>query len=232
MGNYATRTNGTIGLRRGDVVKAEFPGGKEQLAVVTKGVQARSETTTVVVTPLEKVNGESGNSKVIHVGEDSYAIQADKSRVCSKLRLRIDGGYVATEGHVSKREMSVVDSVLLLELFWRRENRGSRNDPKRGDVYWAELSGIGSEQTGRRPVIVLRSAGKDSQVLVAPLTTKMKKRMREHTVFVMKGRLNTALLESIRPVDRSCLFKKMGKVDKETMAKVICSLAACLALSF
>ncbi len=110
MGNYATRTSGTIGLCRGDIVKVKFPGGKEQLAVVMQGVQVWSKTTTVVVTPLEKVSGNRGNSKVIHVGKDRYTIQADKSRVCSKLRLRIAEGYMTIEGHVSKREMAIVDN--------------------------------------------------------------------------------------------------------------------------
>ncbi len=103
MENIAIHVKEAIGLNRGNVVFATIPGDKD-LVVVTQGVRARSKTTTVVVTPLEKVDN-SSNGKVIYVGKGSYAIQAAKSRVCSKLRLQIDGGYVIIRRPcVQKRE--------------------------------------------------------------------------------------------------------------------------------
>ncbi len=205
MEKNAIHREKTIGLNREDVVFATIPGDKD-LAVITQGSRACS-----------------GDGEVIHVSADSYVFQVDKSSVLSKLRRQL------AKGHVSKGEMAIVDAVLLQELVSPPESHGSGNEPQRGDVYLAAPS---NEPMSLIPVIVLRDAEKNGQVLVAPMITKLKERMQEHTVFMMKGRLNTALLESIRPVDRGCLFKKIGKVDKEIMTKVIGSLAACLALPF
>ncbi len=104
------------------------------------------------------------------------------------------------------------------------------DEPQHGDVYLAASSGVENEQTVLRPVIVLRSAGEGDQVLVAPMTTKMKRRKKEHVVFVFHGKLSTALLEFVRPIEQSCLLKKLGEMDDETMMRVKKSLASCHSL--
>ena len=63
--------------------------------------------------------------------------------------------------------------------------------PRRGEIYWVELSPtIGSEQSGRRPAVVLSNDDANALspvVTVAPTTTQPTRKMWAHEVHVPAG---------------------------------------------
>lgn len=86
----------------------------------------------------------------------------------------------------------------------------SYNTIRRGDVFFAELTGgVGSEQNGVRPVLVLQNdvGNRHSPtIIVAPLTSKGNKSMLPTHVKIHGAtrlpRNSTVLLEQIRTIDR------------------------------
>ncbi len=60
--------------------------------------------------------------------------------------------------------------------------------PQRGDIYWAELgTGQGSQQRGRRPVIILSASAINAKypiVVCIPLTTKLQKANRYFRIHI------------------------------------------------
>lgn len=103
---------------------------------------------------------------------------------------------------------------------------------KRGDVYWAELKPrSGSEQQGRRPVIVIsHNAFNQSQnwrsIIVVPLSTSQAQAKRGLTaVFLPQGTANIsqdsiALCHQITTIDRSKLTTHIGTLSDEIMREV------------
>ena len=96
----------------------------------------------------------------------------------------------------------------------------------RGDIFSADLGiGIGSEQQGLRPVIVIQNdIGNyySPTVIVAPLTTKgpHKHSIPTHCSFediIGLEEPSTALLEQIRTIDKQRLFGKIGKLTESQM---------------
>ncbi len=126
------------------------------------------------------------------------------------------------------RAWSKTATVVVTSLEKMNDNSG--DEPQHGEVYLAAISGVENEPTVLRPVIVLQNAGNGGQVLVVPMTTKMKRRKKEHVVFVFHGKLSTALLKSVRSIEQSCLLRKLGKMDDGTMVRVKDSLASCHSL--
>ena len=100
---------------------------------------------------------------------------------------------------------------------------------KRGDIFYADLNPTkGSEQAGRRPVIVIQNnVGNEMSptVIIAPLTTKKFSKEYPTNVHIKKGTANlkedsVVLLSQIRTIDKNRLERKIGSLSGEILAKV------------
>ena len=100
---------------------------------------------------------------------------------------------------------------------------------KRGGLFWVDLDPVkGSEQAGRRPVLVLQNdTGNEysSTTIIAPLTSTQFPKEYPTNVFIPKGTAglkfdSTVLLSQIRVVDKSHLGAKIGQLPYGYMEKV------------
>jgi mRNA interferase MazF len=113
---------------------------------------------------------------------------------------------------------------------------------KRGDVFWADLvPRSGSEQTGRRPVVVVSHDGFNRveawrSVIVVPLSTATAQRRRGPTAIVLpKGagglrQESVALCHQVTTLDRAKLVERIGELPAPTLRHVNDGLRAALAL--
>lgn len=103
---------------------------------------------------------------------------------------------------------------------------------KRGDVFWAELRPrSGSEQQGRRPVIILSHDGFNQvpswrSVIVIPCTTSHRQSRRGPTVvFLAEGTGGlredcVAACHQITTLDRSKLGQRLGSLPEDSLRAV------------
>jgi len=100
---------------------------------------------------------------------------------------------------------------------------------KRGDLFYVDLNPTkGSEQKGRRPVLVIQNdIGNEvsPRTLIAPLTTKSFTKEYPTNVNIPKGMSglkenSTVLLSQIRTIDKSRLENKIGHLPQSYMTKV------------
>ena len=100
---------------------------------------------------------------------------------------------------------------------------------KRGELYYADLSpGIGSEQGGIRPVLVVQNdiGNKYSPtVIAAAITSKLNKaKLPTHIELSSKEygleKDSVVLLEQIRTIDKSRLKEKIGELSSYKMNQV------------
>lgn len=101
---------------------------------------------------------------------------------------------------------------------------------QRGNVYLADLgNGIGSEQKGIRPVIVVQNdiGNKYSPtVTVLPITTKIHKSngMPTHVIIDNDGGLfekSSVMAEQISTIDKSKLIEYLGTIRNKTLRRRI-----------
>lgn len=109
---------------------------------------------------------------------------------------------------------------------------------KRGDVYWANLSPrSGSEQTGRRPVIILSHDAFNQtptwrSIIVIPLSTSTTQARRGPTVVAVKAGFAglsddcSALCHQITTLDRAKLTEKTGELPPDVLELVEQALLA------
>ena len=109
---------------------------------------------------------------------------------------------------------------------------------KRGDLYWANLfPRSGSEQTGRRPVIILshnafNEASGWRSIIVVPVSTSPTQSRRGPTVVALPaGTANlmndsSALCHQITTLDRAKLVERIGELTSEILAQVEKALLA------
>lgn len=97
----------------------------------------------------------------------------------------------------------------------------------RGDIYYADLSGVmGSEQGGIRPVVVVQNEKGNrfsKTVIIAPISTRMTKPpLPTHVVLpdAMMERCSMVLLEQLRTLDKQRLGKWVGRVDPGIMVYI------------
>ena len=100
---------------------------------------------------------------------------------------------------------------------------------RRGDIYLANLNPYkGSEQGGKRPVIVLQNNignRHSSTLIIAPITSRIEKNTSQPT-HVNIGRigynhvLSVVQLEQIRTIDKQRIIRYFGKIDRSMMKKV------------
>ena len=99
---------------------------------------------------------------------------------------------------------------------------------KRGNVFIADLDPtVGSEQYGRRPVVILSNDLNNKYsptILVAPLTKILKKTKLPTHIMIRKNYFlkydSLILLEQIRTIDKSRLVSYKGKVDSSILEKI------------
>lgn len=109
---------------------------------------------------------------------------------------------------------------------------------KKGDIYIAEFDiGVGSEQNGERPVIVLQNDKgnlNSSTTIVAAITSKDKKdwlpthiKLPDNCGLALPS---TAILEQIRTIDRVRLVAFVGTIKRQDMKEIDRALAISLAI--
>lgn len=105
---------------------------------------------------------------------------------------------------------------------------------RKGDVYYADLDpGIGSEQRGYRPIVVIQNdtGNKHSPTTIAAIvTSSLKKKLPTHVhVAEIESGLSEdsiVMLEQIRTIDKQRLGMLIGHVSQSTM-KLIEDAAMC-----
>ena len=113
---------------------------------------------------------------------------------------------------------------------------------KRGEIYWAELAPrSGSEQAGRRPVIVVSHDGFNQapnwrSVIVVPMSTSKIQAKRGPTVVEIPGgttglaRAGIAVCHQLTTLDRTKLTRYTGTLSRELLRSVEEGLRAALDL--
>ena len=110
---------------------------------------------------------------------------------------------------------------------------------RRGDIYYADLNPvIGSEQGGRRPVLIISNdtGNRHSPTVIAAAITSQigKARLPTHIELEAQNygltRNSVILLEQIRTIDKSRLREKMGRLDAPTMNRVDDAIAVSFGL--
>jgi mRNA interferase MazF len=112
---------------------------------------------------------------------------------------------------------------------------------KRGEVYWADLvPRSGSEQTGRRPVIVMSHDGFNEvpgwrSIIVVPISTSASQGKRGPTVVELAGlpglpKASYAVCHQVTTLDRGKFTKKAGTLNSNGLREVEEALKAALDL--
>jgi mRNA-degrading endonuclease toxin of MazEF toxin-antitoxin module len=113
---------------------------------------------------------------------------------------------------------------------------------KRGEVYWADLAPrSGSEQTGRRPVIVISHDGFNEtpgwrSIIVVPISTSASQGRRAPTVVDIStagsGLMKTsfAVCHQVTTLDRAKFTKRIGTLTAELLRDVEAGLKAAMDL--
>ena len=113
---------------------------------------------------------------------------------------------------------------------------------KRGDVFWADLvPRSGSEQTGRRPVIIVSHNGfnqtsKWRSIIVVPISTSESQALRSLTTVPLPigagslPRVSTAICHQVTTLDRSKVSEQIGRLTPELLRAVDAGLKASLDL--
>jgi mRNA interferase MazF len=113
---------------------------------------------------------------------------------------------------------------------------------KRGEVYWADLMPrSGSEQTGRRPVIVLSHDAFNQtpswrSVIVVPLSTSPAQARRGPTAIPLPAgtgglkKAGVALCHQITTLDRSKLAQRIGAIPPAVLQQIEAGLKAALGM--
>jgi mRNA interferase MazF len=114
---------------------------------------------------------------------------------------------------------------------------------KRGDVFWAELRPrSGSEQRGRRPVIVISNDGFNltpawRSVIVIPVSTSEAQLRRGPTAVALAAgagglpRAGVAICHQVTTLDRGKLIERLGTLSDAALAAVESGLKAALDLN-
>lgn len=110
----------------------------------------------------------------------------------------------------------------------------------RGDLYYANLDPvIGSEQAGRRPVLIIQNDTGNRHsptVIVAPVTSKPDARVKLPThCYIRAGSAlkhpSVVLLEQLRTIDKCRLQGHIGKLEAAYMREIDCALAVSIGLT-
>ena len=106
-------------------------------------------------------------------------------------------------------------------------------------MYYTDLTlGVGSEQNGCRPVLIIQNntGNKHSKTIIAAtITSQTESKTKIPTHCLIKkqqglGRDSLVLLEQIRTIDKSRLKEYIGTLDGDSMSKVNKALAISVGL--
>ncbi|HXK04869.1 MAG TPA: type II toxin-antitoxin system PemK/MazF family toxin [Verrucomicrobiae bacterium] len=113
---------------------------------------------------------------------------------------------------------------------------------KRGEVYWADLlPRSGSEQTGRRPVVIISHDGFNQtpgwkSIIVVPISTSASQGRRGPTVVEIPAgnaglaKTSFAVCHQVTTLDRAKLTKRIGILTPEALEDVEAGVKAALDL--
>jgi mRNA interferase MazF len=113
---------------------------------------------------------------------------------------------------------------------------------KRGEIYWADLvPRSGSEQTGRRPVILVSHDGFNQtpawkSIIVVPISTSASQGRRGPTVVELPGgsaglpKASFAVCHQVTTLDRAKLTRKVGTLPSDLLREVEWALKAAMDL--
>ena len=110
---------------------------------------------------------------------------------------------------------------------------------RRGDIFYADLAlGIGSEQSGCRPVLILQNdtGNKHSKTIIAAIITSRtttKTKMPTHCLIKAQQGLgldSLVMLEQIRTIDKVRLKEYIGTLEAGTMSKIDKALSVSVGL--
>lgn len=99
----------------------------------------------------------------------------------------------------------------------------------RGEVYYANLGkGVGSEQEGSRPVVILQNDMGNRYsptTIVAPISCKIDTKAKLPTHYILEpvaglARSSVVLLEQVRAIDKHRLEYKLGKLPDRHIAGI------------
>ncbi|HEV2519994.1 MAG TPA: type II toxin-antitoxin system PemK/MazF family toxin [Thermoplasmata archaeon] len=106
---------------------------------------------------------------------------------------------------------------------------------RKGAVCWADLEeGVGHEQKGRRPVVVIGEA--NGILTVVPLTTTMKRANLSHTEIIEPSRENglrepsVALIFQLKSLDSTRITQAIGALAREDVVRIDALLCDLLGL--
>jgi mRNA interferase MazF len=111
-------------------------------------------------------------------------------------------------------------------------------DPRRGDIYWVDFSPtIGSEQSGRRPAVVVSNdiANRHASVVtVVPVTRTIPSKPYPHTVPLAAGEplpyAGSILCAQVRTISKERLLDCTGVLSDDQIASVDTALKIALGL--
>ena len=109
---------------------------------------------------------------------------------------------------------------------------------RRGDIYYADLNPVcGSEQGGKRPVVVIQNnIGNvhSPTLIVATITTKQDKRkypthypIKENPAFTEPS---VIMLEQLRTIDKKRLSDRLGQLSAKDMQRVESAMSVSLGM--
>ena len=110
----------------------------------------------------------------------------------------------------------------------------------RGDVVLCDLNPVvGTEQAGIRPVVILqidRANAVSSHTIIAPFTTKIRRKLLPSHVFVPAGvgglsQDSVILCEQIRVIDKSRIIRVLGHLEDSYLQELAQALCAILGIS-
>lgn len=132
---------------------------------------------------------------------------------------------------MSKTEKRNVKRGKILSVVLDSEQTNVLPEIKRGDVIWVDLGAPehGSEQAGRRPVVVVSNdwVNRHNHVYtVVPLTTRLNRLELPTNIFIPANkkegmtRDRVALCSQTRSLDAVRILRKEGKLDKDTLERI------------
>lgn len=101
------------------------------------------------------------------------------------------------------------------------EKVGILNNYKRGDIYLAKLDGLGSEQRGTRPVLILQNNNRNetSNTLICVCLTSKNKRL-DMKCHIKLNDESIVLCEQIKTIDKRRVIKKIGHVEGDQLKQI------------
>lgn len=111
---------------------------------------------------------------------------------------------------------------------------------RRGDMFYADLTlGVGSEQSGCRPVLIIQNdtGNRHSNTVIAAIITSQvstKAKLPTHASIKAQqglGHDSLVLLEQIRTIDKMRLKEYIGTLDGEAVSRVDKALAVSIGLN-